>query len=314
MRAAVESGATVWNAGEFYGTPEYNSMTVIKAYFEKYPDDAAKVSLYIKGAADLETLRPDGSPENVRRSLDAIIEQLGGVKKVDGFAPARRDPRVSLEVTMGVIQREYVDTGKIGGVYVSECSVETIKEASKYVRLVAAEVEVSMFSPDILANGVAATCAQLDIPILAYSPIGRGVRQTESLPLRIPPAANRDQVLSGRFTNASQFKELGHVSQFPRVQQDALDHNLQLVRQVEALATKRGCTAAQLAINWVRGLSGRPGIPAVVPIPGASTAERVTENAQVIVLSDEELRAIGDLMDEFDVLGARYPDYIPIET
>lgn len=121
-------------------------------------------------------------------------------------------------------------------------------------------------------------------------------------------------MLTGRFTEASQFKELGVISIFPRTQQDALDHNLKLVRQVEALAEKKGCTSAQLAINWVRGLSGRPGLPTIIPIPGATTAARVTENAKVVVLSDEEMKTIGDLVDNFEVSGTRYPDFVPIET
>jgi pyridoxine 4-dehydrogenase len=121
-------------------------------------------------------------------------------------------------------------------------------------------------------------------------------------------------VLTGRFTQASQFKEFGVVSMLPRAQQEALDHNLKLVRQVEALAEKKGCTSAQLAVNWVRGLSGRPGLPTIIPIPGSTTAARVTENAKVITLSDEEMKAIGDLVDNFDVSGGRYPDFMPIET
>lgn len=175
MRTAFEKGCTVWNAGEFYGTPEYNSMTVLKHYFTKYPEDADKVTVFIKGGVVPGGSSLDGSPEGVRRSLDNIIAQLGGTKKIDAFAYARRDPSVTLEVTLGVIQKEYIDTGKIGGVYVSECSAETIHEASKHAKIIAAEVELSMFSPDILNNGVAAACAQYDIPVLAYSPIGRGV-------------------------------------------------------------------------------------------------------------------------------------------
>lgn len=175
LKAALNNGCTVWNGGEFYGTPEYNSMTLLKHYFTKYPEDAEKVTIFIKGGMNLETHALDGTPEGIRRSLDNIISQLGGVKKLDGFACARRDPNTPLETTLGVIQKEYIDTGKLGSVYLSECRAETIHEAVKYAKISAVEVELSMFSPDILNNGVAAACAQHDIPILAYSPIGRGV-------------------------------------------------------------------------------------------------------------------------------------------
>jgi pyridoxine 4-dehydrogenase len=178
MKAAVENGLTMWNGGEFYGTPEYNSMTIIKHYFTKYPEDADKVFLAIKGGVNLEALRPDGSPENIRRSLDNILAQLDGKKKVDAFCCARRDPSTPLDVTFGVIQREYIDTGKIGAIMLSECGVNTIKEAVKVAKIVAAEVELSLFTPDILKNGIAAALKEHDIPIIAYSPIGKGVSIT----------------------------------------------------------------------------------------------------------------------------------------
>ncbi|KAM5355765.1 hypothetical protein ACJ41O_002411 [Fusarium nematophilum] len=295
MRTALDNGCTVWNGGEFYGTVEYNSMTLLKHYFTKYPEDANRVIVVIKGGHDLDTHKPNGTPEGIRRSLDNIITQLGGTKKVDAFACSRRDPDVPLEVTLGVIQREYIDTGKIGGVSLSECRAETIHEAAKYAKVAAVEVELSMFSPDILTNGVAAACAQHDIPILAYSPIGRGM-------------------LSGRFKDASQFKELGIVSILPRFQPDAFEHNIKLVQQVEALAEKKGCTPAQLAIGWARGLSNRPGLPTIIPIPGATTAARVEENAKYVELTDEEMKAIRDMVDSFEVSGSRYPASVPMET
>lgn len=188
LKAALESGLTLWNGAEFYGTPDCNSMTLTKAYFTKYPEDADKVTLVIKGGMDLTTHKQDGTPEGTRRSLDNIIKQLGGTKKLDGFAPSRRDPSTPLEVTYGVIQKEYIETGKLGAVYLSECSAETVHEAAKLTKIGAAEVELSMFSPDILTNGVVEACAQHGIPILAYSPMGRGVRscQNENAPLSNP--------------------------------------------------------------------------------------------------------------------------------
>lgn len=175
MKAALESGLSLWNGAEFYGTAECNSMTLLKAYFTRYPLDADRVTLVVKGGMDLDTHRPNGSPEGTRRSLDNIIRGLGGLKKLDGFAPSRRDPDTPLEVTFGIIQREYIDTGKVGAIYLSECSADTIREAAKCARIGAAEVELSMFSPDILSNGIGKACADNNIPILAYSPMGRGV-------------------------------------------------------------------------------------------------------------------------------------------
>lgn len=91
------------------------------------------------------------------------------------FGLGRRDHSVALEATLGILQRDYVDTGKIGGIALSECSAATIHEAARHVKVAAVEVKLSMFSRDILTNGVAVACAEHGIPIAAYSPIGRGV-------------------------------------------------------------------------------------------------------------------------------------------
>jgi pyridoxine 4-dehydrogenase len=155
-------------------------MTVLKAYFTKYPEDADRVTLMIKGATDLVTLHSDGSPESIRRSADNILAQLDGKKKLDVFVYNRRDPKVPLATTLKVLKEEYVDTGKIGGIAISECSAETIREAAKITKIEAAEVELSMFTPDILHNGVVEACAENNITVVAYSPIGRGVSRASA--------------------------------------------------------------------------------------------------------------------------------------
>lgn len=182
LKAAFNNGMTLWNGAEIYGNPEKNSMTLVSAYFTKYPEDADKVILSMKGCLNPATYQPDGSPEFVRQSIDNILKQLGGKKKLDLFSCARRDPKTSFDVTMSVIKKEYIDTGKIGGFALSECSVETIEQAVKYTKVHLAELELSMFSPDILSNGIAAACAANDIAIIAYSPIGRGVRPLHNIP------------------------------------------------------------------------------------------------------------------------------------
>ncbi|KAL6919212.1 hypothetical protein ACHAPO_004326 [Fusarium lateritium] len=295
MRAASNNGCMLWSGAEFYGPPEYNSMTLLKAYFTKYPEDANKITIVMKGTYNLQKFQLDGSPENVRRSIDNVINQLGGTKKLDLFAPSRRDHKVPFETTLSVIQKEYIDTGKVGGIALSECSAETIEEAVKIAKISLVEVELSLFSTDILHNGVAAACAKHNIPIMAYSPIGRGI-------------------LTGRFNNSSEFQSQGIASKFPRFQPEAFQHNLKLVEQVKAVAEKKDITPAQLAISWVRGLNGREGLPTIIPAPGATTAARVEENAQDCQLSEEEMKTLEKIADEFEVSGGRYPEGMPMET
>lgn len=136
---------TLWNGGEFYGKPEYNSLVLLERYLEKYPEDASKFVLNIKGGADLQTLRPDGSAEGIRRTLDNCIRQLNGRKKIDQFECARRDQTVPMEETFGVMN-EYIEAGKLGGVALSEVRAETIHEAVKHTKVVAVEVELSLYA------------------------------------------------------------------------------------------------------------------------------------------------------------------------
>lgn len=165
MRAALASGCNLWNGGEFYGTPESNSLTLLKRYYTQYPEDADKVVLNIKGATR-PGLQPDGSPEFVRQSVENCLKMLGERGRIDMFECARRDPKVPLEQTLGALA-ELVDEGKIGGVALSEVSAKTIREAAKITKIVAVEVELSLWSTEPLTNGIAEACAEFDIPITA---------------------------------------------------------------------------------------------------------------------------------------------------
>ncbi|KAF6839885.1 pyridoxal reductase [Colletotrichum plurivorum] len=295
MRAAIKNGNIFWNAGEFYGTPEYNSMTLLERYFAKYPEDAEKVVLSVKGGVNLKNLHPDGSPEGVRRSLDNIISQLKGRKKIDVFECARRDPETPLDVTFGIIQKEYIDTGKVGGICLSEVSAATIHEAVKHAKIVGVEVELSLFSTDVLSNDIAAACAEHNVPLIAYSPIGRGM-------------------LTGEIKSIDDIPEGDFRRMMPRFQPDTFDINMKLVKQVQDLAAKKGVTPAQLAISWTVALSKKPGMPEIIPIPGATTAARVNENAKLVELTEEELAEIDATLAKFEVVGGRYPAGAPVNT
>lgn len=164
MRASLASGANFWNAGEFYGTTEYNSLHLLNKYFTKYPEDSSKVILSIKGG--LNHMKPDGSPKNIKRSVENCLKVLDGKKKIDIFECARVDPETPLEVTLKELEK-YVNDGKIGGIAMSEVGAESLKKAVKITKIVAVEVEVSLWALDPLNNGVGAICAQEGIPIVA---------------------------------------------------------------------------------------------------------------------------------------------------
>lgn len=145
LKSALKNGLNLWNGAEFYGTPDYNSLVLLERYFEKYPEDADKVVLSIKGAVGAAGHHPDGSPEGIRASVDNCLALLKGRKKIDIFECARRDQNTPLDVTFGVLDKEYVQTGKIGGIGLSEVKASTIREASKLTKVVAVEAELSLY-------------------------------------------------------------------------------------------------------------------------------------------------------------------------
>ena len=289
MRAALSAGANFWNGGEFYGTPTSNSLHLLTAYFEAYPDDADKVVISIKGGLDAQ-MQPDGSTAGVRRSVENCVKLLHG-KKLDVFECARVDPNVPLEETIGELAK-CVQEGLIGGISLSEVNANTIRRAAKVHPIAAVEVELSLWVTNALENGVASACAELGIPLVAYSPLGRGFLTGE--------IKSFDDLPEGDFRRIS-----------PRFQPAVFGKNLELVDELKKLAQRKKCTPAQLALAWVKEYSGKPGMPTIIPIPGATTEARVRENvAETAGLGEEDMAEIGKILEEATVLGDRYPEFL----
>lgn len=243
--------------------------------------------LSIKGG-----LRPDrtsdGTPEGVRRTVDNCLKILDGHKKLDLYQCARVDRETPIEDTINTLA-ELVKEGKIGGISLSEVSANTIRRAVKIHKISTVEVEVSLWEDHVLKDGIAEACAEFGIPIIAYSPIGRGF-------------------LSGEFKTVEDLPKDDFRRFFPRFHPENFGKNIELVEKVQTIAEKNGITNAQLAINWVRQLSQRSGSPVFIPIPGASSRDRVKENSQVIDLAQEDLAAIDQLVESFETSGDRYPE------
>ena len=286
MRAALSTGANFWNGGEFYGTPEYNSLHLLNHYFSQYPADAEKVVLSIKGGFNLDTNLPDGTEAGVRRSVDACLAGLEGKKFLDLFECARVDPKTPIETSIETLAK-YVKEGKLGGISLSEVKADTIRRAAKVHPIAAVEVEFSLWATDILENGIATTCAELGIPVVAYSPLGRGF-------------------LTGEIKKLDDLPEGDGRRHFPRFQPDVFGQNLEIVTELEKVAKKKGCTPAQLALAWVKHLSGKEGMPVIIPIPGATTEKRVLENMKDIDLDAGDLKEIDAILEKAPVLGDRY--------
>ncbi|MCJ1223569.1 hypothetical protein MMC12_000212 [Toensbergia leucococca] len=293
MKTALNQGANFWNGGELYGTPDYNSLHLLAKYFAEHPSDSEKVVLSIKGGLIPGTHKLDGGEKNVRRSVDECLRVLDGKKFLDVFECARVDPNTPIETTIEVLAT-YVKEGKLGGISLSEVRAETIRRAQKVHPIVAVEVELSLWSRDTLSNGVAATCAELGIPVVAYSPLGRGF-------------------LTGQIKSVEDIPDGDFRKSQPRFQKEALAKNFEMVEELQKLGRKKGCTPAQLALAWVKQLSGKPGLPVIVPIPGATTEKRILENMHEVELSKEDLDEIDAILDKTEIHGGRYDKNMPIE-
>ena len=165
LRTAADLGCLVWNAGEFYGTPTHNSLTLLNRFYAKYPEYADKVILSVKGAA-----RPDftvnGDPEFVKKSVENCLTLLGGKSKISMYETARIDVNMPLEIQLNTL-KELRDQGKFDGIALTEVSAETIRKAAKLVDIVAVEIELSLWCTDPLHNSILTTCAELNIPVIS---------------------------------------------------------------------------------------------------------------------------------------------------
>jgi pyridoxine 4-dehydrogenase len=289
LKAALAAGVNVWNGADFYGTPEHNSLHLLARYFAKFPEDADKVVVCIKsGIVDMRTLTLDGSPQAVRRFVAAANAVLSGHKKIDVFGIARTDPKVPIEDTVAALA-ELVAAGEIGGIQLSEVGAATIRRAAAVARIDVVEEEASLWTPEIFSNGVAETCGELGIPVMAHSPLGAGM-------------------LTGQLKTLADLPPGHYPRVFPRFQPDNFEKNLALVSELEQLASAKGVSPSQLALSWLKLQSRKPGVAAIIPVAGARSAERVRENAETVELSDEEFRAIAAVLESVPVHGTRYPE------
>lgn len=225
----------------------------------------------------------NGRPEYVRSACDASLKRLG-VEVIDLYYQHRVDPQTPIEETVGAMA-ELVKAGKVRYLGLSEVSVETLERAVRVHPIAALQSEYSLWTRDP-EDGVLEACRRLGIGFVAYSPLGRGF-------------------LTGRFRRVEDLPADDYRRHSPRFQGENFQKNLELVRHVEALAQRKGCTAAQVALAWVlsRGED-------VVPIPGTKRRSYLDQNlgALDVVLTSGELREIDRIAPKGVAVGARYPE------
>ena len=222
-----------------------------------------------------------GQPDYLRNAVMHSL-QLLKTDYIDLYTPARVDPAIPIEETIGALA-DLVEKGVVRYVGLSEASAESIRRAAAVHPIAALQIEYSLWTRDIEAE-VLPTIRELGIGVVAYAPLSRGF-------------------LSGEFNKPGDIKD-SRVA-MPRFQGDNFYRNLELVEKVKTLAAKKGCTPAQLAIAWVlaRGED-------IVTIPGSKHIRHLEENisAEKVSLTAKELEDIEMIMPAGIASGTRYPE------
>ncbi len=266
---ALELGGGFLDTAEMYG-PFTNEKLVGKAIAGRRDRFVVATKFGIRWAptADNPANRVlDGTPENVRRSIEGSLERLG-TDHVDLYYLHRVDPTTPIEETVGAMA-ELVKEGKVRHLGLSEASAETLRRAHAVHPIAALQTEYSLWTRDVEAE-ILPACRELGVGFVAYSPLGRGF-------------------LAGRFKRPDELDASDYRRHTPRFQGDALERNLGLAAKVEALAAEKSCTPGQLALAWVLSRGDD-----VVPIPGTKRRAYLEENlaAADVALTPSDLARV----------------------
>ena len=225
----------------------------------------------------------DGRPAYVAEACDASLKRLG-VDVIDLYYQHRVDPKVPIEDTVGGMSR-LIERGKVRFLGLSEAAPETVRRAHAAHPISAVQSEYSLLYRQPGEDTIA-TCRELGISFIAYSPLGRGL-------------------LSARIKQAGDIPEDDRRRQHPRFQDQNLEHNLELVRRIEEIAREKGATPSQLALAWLLA-QGED----ILPIPGTKHRSYLEENVEAlsISLSKDDLARINEAMPLGAAAGLRYPE------
>jgi aryl-alcohol dehydrogenase-like predicted oxidoreductase len=261
-----------------------------------YGDSETKVGKALKGRRDRAVLATkfgivgegtsinqgvDGRPANVFAACDASLERLG-VDHIDLYYLHRVDPKVPIEETVGAMAR-LIEQGKVRHLGLSEAAADTIRRAHAAHPIAAVQTEYSIWSREV-EDDILPTLRDLEIALVAYSPLGRGF-------------------LAGRFKKLSDLASDDWRRGVPRFQGENFAKNLALVENVQALAKTKGSTPSQLALAWLLAQGEN-----VVPIPGTSSIERLEENVAAVnvTLSPADRARIDSAAPKGATAGERY--------
>jgi aryl-alcohol dehydrogenase-like predicted oxidoreductase len=283
VHAALDAGVTLIDTGDFYGMG-HNELLLAEALRGRDRDSYLLSVKFgaLRGPGPAFGAGMDGRPDAVRNYLAYSLTRLG-VDHVDVYRPARLDPSVPVEETVGAI-KELIEAGYVRHLGLSEVDAATIRRAHAVHPVADLQIEYSLLSRAVEAD-ILPTLRELGIGMTAYGVVGRGL-------------------LSGRW-RADAAAGPGDLRAFsPRFSAGNVEHNLALVDALRPVAEAHGCTIAQLAIAWVAARGDD-----IVPLVGARTRERLTEAlaALDVKLTADDLAAIERAVPKGSARGDRYP-------
>jgi aryl-alcohol dehydrogenase-like predicted oxidoreductase len=282
IHAAIDAGITLLDTGDFYGMG-HNEMLLGRALKGKRDKVFIAVKFGAQRTPDGAFIGYDTRPVAVKTALAYTLRRLG-TDFVDLYQPARVDPAVPFEETIGAVA-EMVKAGYVRHIGVSEAGAGNIRRAQAVHPIAALQIEYSLISRGIEAE-ILPTVRELGIGVTAYGVLSRGL---------LSGRIGRDGVAgAGDFRGRS-----------PRFQGDNLRQNLRLVEALRTLAEAKGVTPAQIAIAWARHRGDD-----IVPLIGARRRDRLTEalEALEIILDRAEMAAIEAAVPADAVAGSRYPE------
>ncbi|MDY7086215.1 MAG: aldo/keto reductase [Actinomycetota bacterium] len=282
VHAALDAGVTLIDTGDFYGMG--HNETLLAEALRGRPRDSYQLSVKFGAlrGPDHSWGGNDGRPAAVKNYLAYSLNRLG-TDHIDIYRPARLDPTVPIEDTVGAI-KEMIDAGYVRHAGLSEVDAETIRRAHAVHPIVDLQIEYSLISRAV-EREILPTLRELGIGLTAYGVLGRGL-------------------ISGHW-NATRGADPGDFrAMTPRFAGDNLNHNLALVDALRRVATAKGSTVAQLVIAWVAA-QGHD----IVPLVGARTRERLAEAlpALDLKLTADDLAEIERAVPAGAARGDRYP-------
>jgi aryl-alcohol dehydrogenase-like predicted oxidoreductase len=282
LRGAVDRGITLFDTAEVYG-PFVNEELVGEALAPVRDQVVIATKFGFKLDEEGRSVGTDSRPEHIREVADAALRRLG-TDVIDLFYQHRVDPQVPIEDVAGAVA-ELIEAGKVRRFGLSEAGAGTIRRAHAVQPVTALQSEYSLWTrdpePEILP-----TLEELGIGFVPFSPLGRGF-------------------LTGALTSATQLAEDDMRTGLPRFKAENRDANQAFVELLGAVAARKGCTTAQVALAWL--LAQKPWI---VPIPGTRRTSRLEENigAADVELTAADLAEIAAGAEKIQVSGERYTE------